>query len=373
MSEKYCSSDLKHFNIATADAPDYLKKFLIYKKVTENRSQNTIYDYYMNLRTFFRWILFMEDSSTPLNKKVISGIPFEKIAAITTDDILEFLSFCQDKLHNTSSKSTACKISALREFYKFYTVTVKRLDINPTEAISSPKMEKRMPKYMQAEDAAHLLKNITGPYAARDYCMILWMLHTGVRVSELVGINNKDVNVKLSQVLIRGKGSVERNVFLNEACIDALEDYILERESYTHKPLDDALFVSSDRGRRLSARRVQQMLNEHLLKVGLGGLKLSPHKLRHTAATTMYREGVDLLEIQALLGHANLATTQIYTHLSSEDLRKTMQRDFYGITKDQSDELPLVPGLHADIPEETDVEPDTSEAPPSLPEAVEKT
>ena len=319
---------MKTFSITHSDAPEYLKRFLSYKSITENRTKQTVFDYYISLRTFFRWIIYLEDTKQDFRKINISKLPFPEVASITTSEIVDFLSFCRNDLQNNASKSIAAKLTAIREYYDYELNIQKSITINPAASITPPKIEKKLPRYLDKEDCKRLIANIDGEAPARDFCMILWMLHTGIRLSELVGINISDVNVNDRQLIVRGKGNKERLVLFNDKCIEAYANYMTERATYPKKPEDDALFVSKRTGKRITNRRVEQIVDEHLLKAGLEGKGISPHKLRHTAATNMYRAGVDVLEIKELLGHANLATTQIYTHTDPKALRATMSRDF---------------------------------------------
>ena len=151
--------------------------------------------------------------------------------------------------------------------------------------------------------------------------MMTFFLNGGMRLAELVTMNLGDF--RDDTIRITGKGGKERLVYLNEACLDALQHYLPARAALPNLSDRNALFVSKRTGKRLSARRVQQIVERCLQSAGLSGKGYSPHKLRHTAATLMYRHGnVDMLELKEILGHAHVSTTEIYTHINTEKLRK---------------------------------------------------
>lgn len=327
----YCTTNASSFSISSCDAPEYLKNFLVYKRTTGNRTARTIFDYYVSLRTFFRWMLVKQGDKRPFEEISIAELDFECVKNILPADVSEFLAYCKDDLHNDSAKSVAVKLTAIKEFYKYLLEIsdIYKVSRNPAAIIEGPKIEKTLPRYLSKEECVQLLSNIEGPTPARDRCMFLWIIHTGLRLSELVGINMADVKPSEKLMLIRGKGSKERMVPFDDECLEAYNLYLEERANYFNQPVDGALFVSQRSGKRLTGRRVEQVLNDHLTRAGLDGKGLSPHKLRHTAATNLYNDGVDLLEIQQLLGHQNLATTQIYTHVNPEELRATMSHSHY--------------------------------------------
>ncbi|MBQ8133014.1 MAG: tyrosine recombinase XerC [Clostridia bacterium] len=302
------------------EAPLIIQDFLGYMGNVKGRSELSVDEYYRDLRTFFRFII-KERGIVPANTEMddidISCVDLDMIKTVTFTDILLFLNYCQNDRKN-SSTTRARKTSSLKNFFRYLTVKVNKLSYNPTEALDSPKKPKSMPKYLTLEDSLKLLKAVDGEFKERDYCILIFFLNCGMRISELVGINLSDINSE-NMLRIRGKGKKERMLYLNEACVDALQNYLKVR------PVDgiddkDALFISR-KNCRMTPKAVQYMLDKYLKKIGLAGQGYSPHKLRHTAATLMYQKGgVDIRTLQAILGHSNLGTTQIYTHIADEQV-----------------------------------------------------
>ena len=301
-------------------APPIMQEYLGYMDTVKGRSALSVDEYYRDLRTFFRFLL-KEKGCVPKNQETeqidISGVDLDFIKAITFTDILLFLNYCQNDRENAAA-ARARKTSSLKSFFRYLTVKVNKLSYNPTEALDAPKKAKTLPKYLTLEESLQLLESIDGEYKERDYCMMIFFLNCGMRVSELCGINLSDINSD-HMLKIRGKGNKERILYLNDACVSALESYLQVR------PVDgvkdkNALFISS-RNSRITQRGVQLLLEKYMKKIGLGGQGYSPHKLRHTAATLMYQKGgVDIRTLQAILGHSDLGTTQIYTHVASEQV-----------------------------------------------------
>lgn len=302
------------------EAPMVLKEFLGYMGNIKGRSALSLDEYYRDLRTFFRFILKergMVPKDTDDEDIVISDVDLELIKTITFTDVLLFLNYCQNDRDNNAT-TRARKTSSLKTFFKYLTVKVQKLSYNPTEALDAPKKPKSLPKYLTLEESLRLLEAVDGEYKERDYCILIFFLNCGMRNSELCGINLSDINSE-NMLKIRGKGDKERILYLNEACMAALKDYLKVR------PVDgvkdkNALFISR-KNCRITPKGVQYMLEKYLIKCGLTGRGISPHKLRHTAATLMYQKGgVDIRTLQAILGHSNLGTTQIYTHIADEQV-----------------------------------------------------
>ena len=159
----------------------------------------------------------------------------------------------------------------------------------------------------------------------REKAMVEFLYSTGVRVSELAALNKEDISWEDNEVIVLGKGNKERLVYLNTACQAALEHYLPARAALNNLRDKEALFVSKKTGRRLTARRVEQIVANCLKSAGLDNMGYSPHKLRHTAATLMYQGGVDMLAIKEILGHENVSTTQIYTHINQQQLKQAVE------------------------------------------------
>lgn len=305
--------------------PARAKSFLRYQSTIKNKSELTIDEYCLDLRLFFKFLLCERNGLDYQDEQIfqdadISRLDDTFIKSITLEDAYSFLSYCKDTRAN-KEKARARKVSCIRAFFKYLKMN-NVIDDNPMINLDSPKLKKSQPKYLTVDQAKKLLKVIDGKNRARDYCIITFFLNCGMRLSELVSIDYNKIQFTndAATVTITGKGNKERTVYLNNACISALNAYMRVR------PKDgvidkNALFLSN-RSTRISPKTVQHMVDEYLKKAGLDGKGFSVHKLRHTAATLMYQTGnVDLLELKEILGHENLNTTQIYTHLLDSKLK----------------------------------------------------
>ena len=308
------------FEIA-AEMPEIVRKYALYYRNIKGRSQKTVNEYCMDLRTFFRFMKRFRGLvpyDTPLEEIPVQDIDLDFIRAITTLDIFEFMNFVADERSNMSSTRQR-KTSSLKSFFGYLSVHEGLLETNPTENLTPPKKAKTLPRFLSLEQSIELLNAVEGVDKERDYCILTLFLNCGMRLSELVSINMSDVIHNNSSLRIVGKGNKERMVYLNDACLAAIEDYVRVRPKDGIKDRN-ALFLSN-RGTRISPKTVQAMVNKYLEKIGLGGAGYSVHKLRHTAATLMYRHGhVDIRVLQDILGHENLGTTEIYTHTSSTQM-----------------------------------------------------
>ena len=219
--------------------------------------------------------------------------------------------------YGLKATSRARKVAAIRSFYKYLTNKAKLLSENPMQDLDAPRMKKSLPKYLDLDSSIQLLESVDGPFRERDYCILTLFLNCGLRISELIGLNISDL--RGDQLRVLGKGNKERILYLNPACVQAIQDYIAARNQ--ERAIDkNALFLSRRRT-RISKAAVEKLVKKYLLKAGLDSTQYSPHKLRHTAATLMLQNGVDVRTLQELLGHENLNTTQIYTHVTNENLR----------------------------------------------------
>ena len=304
-----------------AEMPEIVQQYAMYLRNIKGLSVRTVDNYCMDLRTFFRFLKLnkaLVPEKTPLSKIEIQDIDLEFIRGITTVDIFEFMNYVADKRNNMSSTRQR-KSSSLKSFFKYLTIHENLLDENPTDNLTPPKAKKSLPKFLSLEQSIELLNAVDGPDQERDRCMLTLFLNCGMRLSELVGINMNDVVRNNNTLRILGKGNKERIVYLNQACVDSISSYLLAR------PKDgvidrEALFLSA-RKQRISPKTVQFIVKKYLRKIGLGGTGYSVHKLRHTAATLMYRYGdVDIRVLKDILGHENLGTTEIYTHTSNKQM-----------------------------------------------------
>lgn len=312
------------------DCPQILRDFLVYHETIKGQSKLTISEYYLDLRMFLRFIKLMR-CDMPINTRLddisIMDVDIAFIESITTSDVFDFLSYLShDRTPNPDSpapdygispSSRARKLSAIKSFYKYLTVRTKQLSENPVADMEYPKLRKSLPKYLTLAQSAALLKAVSGPNQKRDYAIIMLFLNCGIRRSELVGLNMNDVYE--DRIRVVGKGNKERFVYFGSACKRAIDAYLPERNK---KVLSDnrALFASRDNN-RISVSAVHRLIKKYLLMAGLDPDQFSAHKLRHTAATMMLSGGVDVKTVQDVLGHENLNTTQIYTHIENTELK----------------------------------------------------
>lgn len=312
------------------DSPQILKDFLTYHENIKGQSPRTISEYYLDLRMFLRFIRLMRNDmplNTPLEDIPIKDIDIKFIESITTSEIFDFLSYlANDRAINPDSpapdygiepSARARKLSAIKSFYKYLTVRTKQLTENPVADLEYPKLRKSLPKYLTFSQSSALLQAVSGQNQKRDYAILMLFLNCGIRRSELVGLNLTDVYEDRIRVL--GKGNKERFVYFGSACRKAIDAYLPIRNKQV---LSDnrALFGSRD-SNRISVTAVHRLVKKALLQAGLDADQYSAHKLRHTAATMMLSGGVDVKTVQEVLGHENLNTTQIYTHIENTELK----------------------------------------------------
>lgn len=310
------------------DCPLILRDFLTYHETIKGQSQRTISEYYLDLRMFLRFIKLMRNEmpmNTPLEDIPIKDIDVTFVGSISMSEVFDFLSYlANDRVsapesmeRGIAAPARARKLSAIKSFYKYLTVRTKQLTENPVADLEYPKLRKSLPKYLTMDQSAALLRAVSGPNEKRDYAILMLFLNCGIRRSELVGLNISDVYEDRIRVI--GKGNKERIVYFGAACHKAIDAYLVERHK---KVLSDnrALFGSRD-GNRISVTAVHRLVKKHMLAAGLDATQFSAHKLRHTAATMMLSGGVDVKTVQEVLGHENLNTTQIYTHIENTELK----------------------------------------------------
>lgn len=308
-------------------SPPIIRDFLTYNETIRGKSSKTVEEYYLDLQTFFRYLLKVRgltQKETPFEKIDIEKVDLNLVKTVTISDLYAFLVYCKNERGNGAA-ARARKTSTLRLFFKYLTSQTHMLETNPAEMLESPKQKQSLPKHISLEDSIELLNCIDGNNKERDFCILTLFLNCGMRLSELCGLNLSDIRTDGSMRIL-GKGNKERIVYLNDACISAIKSYLVVRPQDGLKSEDrNALFVSREH-RRLSNKTVQHIVKTYLEKAGLGGMGLSTHKLRHTAATLMYQHGnVDIRVLKDILGHANLGTTQIYTHVSNAQVRNAIE------------------------------------------------
>ena len=312
-------------NIDKSENPDFLNDYILYLRVVKNCSQRTVNEYYSDIRLFLKYIRIMKDlnySHETIYNVSIKDFNITLLKDLTLHDFYEYIFYLADERDN-NEKSRARKTSSLKSFFNYLTNNVHLLETNPIANIEMPTQKKSIPKFLSLEESLKLLSSIDSNNYKRDYCIITLFLYCGMRLSELVGINKNDIDFTEKRLRLLGKGNKERIVYLNNACIDSLKEYLNSRENPPSEP--QALFLSKF-NKRISKRRVQQIVENALKNANLDGLGYSTHKLRHTAATLMYQHGnVDTLVLKEILGHESISTTEIYTHISNRDLQKATE------------------------------------------------
>ena len=313
-----------------SDCPQILRDFLVYHETIKGQSPRTISEYYLDLRMFFRFMKLMRNDmpiQTRLDDIDIKDITLDFIRDINTSDIFDFLSYlANDRTPNPDSPAPdygisptarARKLSALKSFYKYLTVRTKQLTENPVADLEYPKLRKSLPKYLTLEQSSALLQAVSGQNQVRDYAILMLFLNCGIRRSELVGLNMTDVYEDRIRVI--GKGNKERFVYFGSSCRKAIDAYLPIRQKMVLT--DNRALFGSRNGNRISVDAVHALVKKAFLKAGLDATQFSAHKLRHTAATMMLSGGVDVKTVQEVLGHENLNTTQIYTHIENTELK----------------------------------------------------
>lgn len=312
------------------EAPQILRDFLSYHETIKAHSKRTVDEYFLDLRNFFRYLKQTRDPSLrehSLDEIDIMDVDLDFVASVTLTDIYGYMTYLsRDRVQHQNSRnsgyglnaaSRARKIATIRSFYNYLTNKMHLLRENPVKDIDSPKLKKTLPKYLTLDESIQLLDAVDGKNQERDYCILTLFLNCGLRISELVGLNLNDIQDDALRVL--GKGNKVRIIYLNDACQDAIAKYLAVRRPITGRD-ENALFLSSQ-NERISRSTVHAMVKKRLGQAGIDPAEYSSHKLRHTAATLMLQNGVDVRAVQEVLGHDHLNTTEIYTHIDNESLR----------------------------------------------------
>ena len=302
------------------EAPPLIRDFLVYHETIQGHSRQTVDEYYLDLRSFARYLKQVRDPSlrsVPMDHIPLDDVSLDLFQSVTLTDVYSYMNFLtRDKGLNAASR--ARKVATIRSFYKYLTNKAKLLAKNPVQDLDSPRQKKSLPKYLSLDESIDLLESVDGKNATRDFCILTLFLNCGLRISELVNLNVTDV--RDNQLRVLGKGNKERILFLNDACVKAIQDWMIDRNALTLID-QNALFVTLQNRRRISVAAVHKLAKKHLADAGLDSTQYSAHKLRHTAATLMLQNGVDVRTLQEVLGHDHLNTTQIYTHVDNDDLR----------------------------------------------------
>ncbi len=297
------------------DAPLILRNFLTQKLTIEGKSPNTVKEYYYDLRGFLNHLKEIKDFD--------GEVDIEFIKNIELNDIYEYLMFISNEKSN-SARTRSRRVSSIKSFFKYLHIKVKLIDTNPTEALDPPKFKSTVPRYLELDESKRLLSCVDGRHKERDFAILTLFLNCGLRLSELVGINLADI--KKDSMVVKGKGNKERTIYLNDACLAALKDYLAVRPKLNVKD-ERALFISGQ-NKRIYYKTVQFLVKKYIAAAGLDPTKYSTHKLRHTAATLMYKYGkVDVRALQEILGHEQLSTTQIYTRVSNDQIKEAVDKN----------------------------------------------
>ncbi len=307
------------------DCPEYVRQFLMNLKLIRDRADRTEEAYYLDIRTFLRYLKYRKGlvpDNVSIDEITISDVPIEWLKEFTLSDAYEYLNYLKQDRDN-SARTRARKTSAIKQLFYFLHSKALLIPKNPLADLELPRVKSGLPKYLSLEQSELLLKSIKSRYFERDYCIINLFLNCGMRLSELAALNFNDYSIDNKTLRLFGKGRKERIVYLNQSCIDALNGWFKVRPNTQSE--QNAIFVSA-KGNRLCTRQIQRIVEKNLMNAGLGNLGITTHKLRHTAATLMYQHGgVDPLVLKEVLGHKSISTTEIYTHLSNENLKKAAE------------------------------------------------
>ena len=323
-----------------SDAPDILMEFLEYHSTVRGHSDKTVMAYYTDLKILFRFLKLrrhLVDSTVPFNEIDITDVDLDFIKATRIEELYRYQSFSPEKSGSLSAASRCRRTSSVKSFFNYLTNKRHLLVNNITNELDMPKKMSSLPRYLEETECDRLLAVCKGKDGYRDYAILMLFMSCGLRISELVGLNLTDIYEDHVRVL--GKGNKERIVYFGEGCREAIDDYLSVRDNgKIHDDAKNALFISQKSG-RFGARGIEQMLERKLLEAGLDPERYSPHKLRHTAATLMLKNGVDTRALQEVLGHSNLSTTQIYTHIDNSSLHEAAMANPIGRkTKDRQAE-----------------------------------
>ncbi len=276
-----------------------VQRFLSYLSTERNASNHTLLNYQLDLEQFFHFL------------------GHQRLRDISPLDVRRFVAHLSTK--QASRRTIARKLSCLRSFFR-YLCREGTLEHNPAGVVPTPKLERRLPSFLDEQQIIKLLDAPTSGkwQGMRDRAMLETLYSTGARVGELVGLNLDELDEISGTMIVRGKGKKERLCPIGETALKTVRSYLAKRPKKL--PVPYALFVSQ-KGTRLTARQVDRLLVRYVRQLGLPS-SISPHSLRHSFATHLLDRGADLRSVQELLGHANLSTTQIYTHVTPQRLKK---------------------------------------------------
>ncbi len=285
---------------------NYIDDFEIYLSFEKHLSKNSVLAYISDIEEFF---LF-------LGKEI-------KIENISRETLIDFIIGLNE--NQISNRSIARKISSLKCFFTFL-LKLEILEENPVDLIDSPQYLKKLPNYMSVEEVeAMVCQDDTSPAGVRDSCIIELLYSCGLRVSELCGVKIGDISFENSLIRVFGKGSKERLVPVGKAALKRVRNYLSYRREISDRKIPADYLLISRLGKKLSRISVWSIIKKRALIAGIEK-DVTPHTLRHSFATHLITKGADLRAVQEMLGHADISTTQIYTHVSSELLKDTHKK-----------------------------------------------
>lgn len=318
---------------ANQNLPKPMTRFFTYMSIMNGKSQNTIDGYKSDLCLFFRFIkmtresIIINDFKEEFSSIDISDIDAKYIDSITYMEMTDFITFLVNT-RNNKEKARARKISSLKSLYLYLQTKEESITNNPTLKLNMPKIEKRKPIYIDESESKNMLMamNKEDYNYARDYCILTILLNCAIRREEVRKINMTDI--RDDQLRIIGKGNKERFVPLTKSCKYAINNWLSVRtiRNIKSKNDKDALFISRN-GNRISNQAVGNIVIKYRSGANIDKVresKLTTHKMRHSSATMIYRHNGDIRSLQRILGHKNILTTQIYTHVNDEDIRKAV-------------------------------------------------
>lgn len=312
------------------NAPDWLVGYMRYRRTMLNNTPHSVMTYFKDLRGFFQWASYYEaHGRNPHNAELLHSVdllsyPIESAISLKKSDIETYLFFLAETLGNESATRNK-KLASIRSFYDYVLDHQEELGVelagNPSSRIKSPKLPKKQPVYLSETDQGILLKSIEGKNAVRDQAIFLTLLTTGMRISELESLDISDLNLECNSILIRhGKGNKERLAYLTPPCRMAIEEYLSQYRNLIPVLDTKALFVSQRSRTRLTTRSIERAMEKYVHIGKLRGKNYTPHKLRHSTATTLAKDGKSPMIIKEILGHESISTSQLYMHLDNTDI-----------------------------------------------------
>lgn len=307
--------------------PEFLNDYLMHIKVIKELSERTINEYQIDIQMFLKFIIYMKDDINKyqdISEVNISSMTINDLNNVTVSDIYNFIFYLSDERKN-NDYARYRKVSAVKSFFNYLCNQKCIVTRNPAANLDIQSPKRALPKYLTLSESKKLLDTADSKDSKRDYCILTLFLNCGMRLSELVNLNISDIDFEDYHLKVLGKGGKERIIYLNKACISSIDDYMNIRKNIETET--NALFLSNQK-KRISKRRVQQIVENNIKSAGLSGKGITTHKLRHTAATLMYQYGeADVLTLKEILGHSTVSTTEIYTHLSNEIMRNAIENN----------------------------------------------